>query len=73
MAHNFANIDWVLRKDSNAQPEHLTSLSALLAVLMDIRAELREIREILYCRPPDTTADNVRSIREHQPTNSKGE
>jgi hypothetical protein len=65
---DFANADWTIRKTPEGNPDHITSVAALLAVLMDIREELRRLNETLYVRPPDTIADIVTAhqIRKNQ-------
>lgn len=60
---DFPNLDWQI-KDSEGKIVYLQSVSALLAVLMDIREELRRMNEVLYYRPPDTVVDIVRTLSE---------
>jgi hypothetical protein len=67
---DFANENWTIRKAPSGNPEEFTSVAALLAVLMDIREELRRINETLYMRPPDTIADIVTT---HQIRKSQGD
>jgi hypothetical protein len=62
MSRDFANQNWTIRKNASGDPESFTSVAALLAVLMDIREELRQINEILRYRPADTAADNLLTI-----------
>jgi len=59
--HAFANVTWELPKDEQGRIANWTEIQ--VALLMDIRNELRQLNEILRYRPPDTGADNLLTIR----------
>lgn len=65
---DFANVDWPVNKDAEGRP--LNAGEVHLAVLLDIREELRRLNETLYMRPPDTIADIVTT---HQIRKAQGE
>ena len=62
--HNHANEDWQCHvKPSHQCRNQYTHDEAQLAVLMDIRGELRRIRDVLECPNATEIPEILRSIR----------